>query len=88
MERTVGPTITHVRSRRPQPCCEEPEHLREALADPTFHFQYDWLRLALCRGNCPQTTKTRCYASILDSKSKGFCADHVQERFQAQKPMA
>jgi len=84
----VGPTIAHARSRRPQSCCKKLEHLPETLADSTFPFQYGWLRHALCRGDCPQTTKTCCRASLFDSKLEGFRADRVRERFQAKKPMA
>jgi hypothetical protein len=59
----VGPTVTHIRSRRPQLCCEKLEHLRKALADSTFYYKSNWLWLALCRGNRPQTTKARYYAT-------------------------
>ena len=88
MEHPVGPTITHVRSCGHKPRREELEPLPEALADSTLHYQYNRLRLALCRGNRSQTTKTRRYASFLGSKPKGFYADHVREKFQVKKPMA
>lgn len=84
----VGPAVGHARSRRPQSYHQKPKHLRKTLADPAFRKQFGWLRPALRRRNRSQTTKTRRFASVLDSEPEGVFTDRVRGRFQVGKAVA